>query len=159
MSSAVLPSPAIASIACNRIVDLPTPGSPPSNVTDPGTRPPPSTRSNSAIPVENRFDVLTSTAPSGIGRATESGMSTAACAASRRSAATCTTLPHSPQSPQRPTHFEASAPHCSQPKRTRVRVMVSQYTRATTSESIRIAANWPNPTKGASEAHNLGSLA
>ena len=32
-------------------VDLPTPGSPASRMTTPGTKPPPSTRSNSVIPV------------------------------------------------------------------------------------------------------------
>ncbi|ETZ98027.1 DNA repair radA domain protein, partial [Mycobacterium kansasii 662] len=32
-------------------VDLPTPGSPASSVTDPGTTPPPSTRSSSSMPV------------------------------------------------------------------------------------------------------------
>jgi hypothetical protein len=37
---------------CSSKVDLPTPGSPPSNVTEPGTKPPPSTRSSSASPVD-----------------------------------------------------------------------------------------------------------
>ena len=37
--------------ACSSSVDLPMPGSPPSRVTEPGTRPPPSTRSSSAMPV------------------------------------------------------------------------------------------------------------
>jgi len=37
--------------ACNSSVDLPTPGSPASRITEPGTAPPPSTRSNSSTPV------------------------------------------------------------------------------------------------------------
>ena len=35
-------------------VDLPMPGEPPSSTSDPGTRPPPSTRSSSPMPVESR---------------------------------------------------------------------------------------------------------
>ena len=44
------PRPAAPS-ACSSNVDLPMPGSPPSRVTEPGTRPPPRTRSSSATPV------------------------------------------------------------------------------------------------------------
>src|ERR1700761_2591355 len=40
--------------ACNRMVDLPMPGSPPTNSAEPGTKPPPVTRSNSAMPVMRR---------------------------------------------------------------------------------------------------------
>src|SRR5690606_8509029 len=36
---------------CSRIVDLPIPGSPPINTTEPPTRPPPSTRSSSEEPL------------------------------------------------------------------------------------------------------------
>jgi len=42
---------ALAAIACSSKVDLPMPGSPPSNTTPPDTSPPPRTRSNSSIPV------------------------------------------------------------------------------------------------------------
>ena len=38
----------------SRSVDLPMPGSPPTRTAEPGTRPPPSTRSNSAMPVGSR---------------------------------------------------------------------------------------------------------
>ena len=41
---------AMAARACSRRVDLPIPGSPPSSVTEPATRPPPSTRSSSPTP-------------------------------------------------------------------------------------------------------------
>ncbi len=37
-------------------VDLPIPGSPPTSVTEPCTRPPPSTRSSSSSPVERRIE-------------------------------------------------------------------------------------------------------
>src|SRR5713226_6200799 len=43
-----------AAAACNISVDLPIPGSPPIRVTEPGTRPPPNTRSSSAEPVVTR---------------------------------------------------------------------------------------------------------
>src|SRR5476649_151771 len=39
---------------CNRIVDLPMPGSPPISTTEPSTRPPPSTRYSSPEAVEKR---------------------------------------------------------------------------------------------------------
>ncbi len=42
------PSALSAAAACSISVDLPMPGSPPIKVTEPGTRPPPSTRSSSA---------------------------------------------------------------------------------------------------------------
>src|ERR1700712_3540643 len=40
--------------ACRRMVDLPMPGSPPTSTAEPGTSPPPVTRSNSAMPVMRR---------------------------------------------------------------------------------------------------------
>ena len=45
---------AMFAAACSSSVDLPMPGSPPSSTSDPGTTPPPSTRSNSPMPVERR---------------------------------------------------------------------------------------------------------
>ena len=39
---------------CSRSVDLPMPGSPPTSTIEPGTRPPPSTKSNSSRPVGQR---------------------------------------------------------------------------------------------------------
>ena len=55
LSSAVTYSERVGHDArsCNNNVDLPMPGSPPSNVTDPGTNPPSSTRSSSEMPVDN----------------------------------------------------------------------------------------------------------
>src|SRR5690606_23670306 len=45
---------AILHRVCSRMVDLPMPGSPPISTTEPSTRPPPSTRSNSPETVEKR---------------------------------------------------------------------------------------------------------
>ena len=44
---------------CNKMVDLPMPGSPPINTTEPVTKPPPKTRSNSAMPVAKRVSCET----------------------------------------------------------------------------------------------------
>ena len=46
-------------------VDLPMPGEPPSSTSEPGTIPPPSTRSNSPMPVCSRGTGRVSTADSG----------------------------------------------------------------------------------------------
>src|SRR5262249_43790611 len=45
------PVPDSLAAASSRSVDLPMPGSPPTSTAEPGTRPPPSTRSSSAMPV------------------------------------------------------------------------------------------------------------
>ena len=48
------PGAASAAATCSSSVDLPMPGSPPSRSAEPGTKPPPVTRSNSPMPVEKR---------------------------------------------------------------------------------------------------------
>ncbi len=48
-------------------VDLPMPGSPPIRISEPGTSPPPSTRSNSSMPVGSRSWRVASTSASGCG--------------------------------------------------------------------------------------------
>src|ERR1700722_4715754 len=58
------PEPFRAAAACNISVDFPIPGSPPIRVTDPGTRPPPRTRSSSPEPVLNRGCSRTASAAS-----------------------------------------------------------------------------------------------
>src|SRR5205823_4447663 len=50
--------------ALSSSVDFPTPGSPPSNTSEPGTSPPPSTRSSSGTPLEIRAASATSTSTS-----------------------------------------------------------------------------------------------
>src|SRR5205085_648617 len=87
--------------AAIRSVDLPTPGSPASRTTDPGTRPPPSTRSSSAMPV-GRW-AASSAATSRIGRA---GADTGPAATVRPGRApTSPSVPHAWHSGQRPTHL------------------------------------------------------
>ncbi len=58
-----LRSAAIAACDCSSSVDLPMPGSPPINTTEPGTRPPPSTRSSSLNPELKRGVSPVRTAP------------------------------------------------------------------------------------------------
>src|SRR5712675_933005 len=48
------PARAIREVACVSSVDLPMPGSPPTRSTEPRTKPPPVTRSSSAIPEGRR---------------------------------------------------------------------------------------------------------
>ena len=48
---------------CNMIVDLPIPGSPPTSTIEPGTMPPPKTKSNSSSPVRQRAESTPLTAP------------------------------------------------------------------------------------------------
>ena len=87
-------------------VDLPTPGSPASRITAPGTIPPPSTRSNSPTPV-GRFEARSpSTSPMGTARlrgATARAMGDAAPASS--------TVPQARHSRHCPTHFGEDHPH------------------------------------------------
>ncbi len=95
-------------------VDLPTPGSPASRTTPPGTRPPPSTRSNSGTLVGRAC--AGAALIEAIGRAGSSG----ARDCTERSAAGPTgvpcdsmTEPHSPHSGQRPIHLGGRCPQTS----------------------------------------------
>ena len=76
-------------------VDLPIPGEPPSSTSDPGTIPPPSTRSSSPIPVDSRgtgddVDLRERPRPSGPARRGAAGRP-----AARRGAASSTSVFHS----------------------------------------------------------------
>ena len=62
---AVSSSPAALAATSSSSVDLPTPGSPASSTTAPGTSPPPSTRSSSGTPVERAVACVPSTWPMG----------------------------------------------------------------------------------------------
>ena len=85
-AAARLPSAALVS------VDLPMPGEPPMRTSEPGTTPPPSTRSSSPMPVPSRSIRAASTSPSATGvsarpeRAPPSAPPPAARAAPRRAA-------------------------------------------------------------------------
>src|SRR5689334_7977038 len=61
------PAPARLPSAPPVMVDLPIPGEPPMSTIEPGTRPPPSTRSSSPIPVCRRRSLGASTSASGTG--------------------------------------------------------------------------------------------
>ena len=92
-------------------VDLPTPGSPESRMAAPATMPPPSTRSNSPMPLGRCAACCISTSP--IGLAARAAVGTTAC--SERTMPVCsaasTTVPHCWHSAHRPTHFTVLQPH------------------------------------------------
>ena len=106
-------------------MDLPIPGEPPSSTSDPGTSPPPSTRSSSPIPVASRATRSAATSASRTGRTAPATRAAAAAAgparASRRSS---TSVFHAPQPGQRPCHFVASAAQAEQMKTVAGRGMV-----------------------------------
>src|SRR3546814_2998436 len=97
------------------------PGSPPTSTTAPSTRPPPSTRSNSPMPVETRASSWWRTSPSGI----TFGASTLPAQLERRdagdfcAAADSSTISDSvfqaPHSAHCPCHLLCSPPHSPQP--------------------------------------------
>ena len=103
----VRPEAAVWPATSSSRVDLPTPGSPATRTTAPGTSPPPRTRSSSSTRVGTARAVSTSTWS--IGRA---GVVTAAARVVRTvGAPTSSTLPHAWHSPQRPTHLPVTQPH------------------------------------------------
>ncbi len=88
-------------------VDLPIPGAPPSSTSEPGTRPPPSTRSSSPMPVGRRATGAAPTSASGTGRA----------AAGLRTAAGVRHLPAArPPGPTGPPPARAPPRACSTPR-------------------------------------------
>ena len=93
-------------------VDLPTPGSPASSTTEPGTSPPPSTRSSSPTPVGRARASSGSSSP--IGRAAR--VTGAGETARRGKAPSSATVPHAWHSGQRPTQRTDSVPHSVQRK-------------------------------------------
>ncbi|MNS46599.1 hypothetical protein D3C72_791020 [compost metagenome] len=108
-----MPEAAICWATCNKMVLLPTPGSPPRSTSEPGTTPPPSTRSSSPRPVEKRSSSVISIWAIGVGRvlATKAA-ARAALAVTGAVGATVssTSVFHSLQSGQRPIHLACSAP-------------------------------------------------
>src|SRR5712692_4785744 len=95
------------------------PGSPPIRTIEPGTMPPPSTRSNSPMPEGMRGVSDASTTSYGLGRPPASLSSDGArplLAAVGTSCRSSTKLFHSPQSGHRPSHLLLSNPHAWQPK-------------------------------------------
>src|SRR5689334_14865137 len=95
-------------------VDFPIPGSPPSSTSDPGTTPPPSTRSNSSMLVDKRAWFCSSMSAYNLAEpAADSAYRCSAVAAVI--AAGCgrssTNEFHAPQSLHLPSHFGDCEPH------------------------------------------------
>ena len=100
------PRAATDATTCSSRVDLPTPGSPASRITAPGTTPPPRTRSSSAMPVGLAAERVRSIWSMGWAEA-----DTGPACGVRLLVPTSETLPQAWHSPQRPTHLGARHPH------------------------------------------------
>ena len=105
LSSAVTYSvgPSHAASSWSSSVLLPMPGSPPSSVTDPGTNPPPSTRSSSSIEVAIGSPSWARTSPIGVGPGRWDGSS--GTSAAREPSTSSTSVFQSPQPEHWPDHF------------------------------------------------------
>src|SRR6267378_4092107 len=112
---------------CISSVDLPIPGSPPTSTTEPGTMPPPSTKSNSARPVFQRASADCFRSVRRIGGWPVGTPLTAE--ALNRPSASSTRLFHAPQLSQRPPHLGWSAPHSVQRKTERGLLNAAAYLR------------------------------
>src|SRR6266542_1496496 len=93
-------------------VDLPMPGSPPTSVTEPGTIPPPSTKSNSARPVRQRSTAAPATADSRMGGWPDGALRSADPPI--RPTGSSTNEFQAPHASHFPPHFGWSAPHSVQ---------------------------------------------
>src|SRR5689334_16196685 len=91
------------------------PGSPPTSTAEAGTRPPPNTRSSSAMPVVQRGGG--SASPARPTKATRLPATAFAAGPGRATTASSRMLFHAPQASQRPVHFGATAPQFWQTKR------------------------------------------
>src|SRR2546430_4359121 len=109
-------TPACSSRAahCSSSVDFPMPGSPPTSTTDPGTMPPPSTKSNSGRPVCQRVNVPAPTADRRTGGLPDGGACFLSARPADRPTASSTSVFQAPQASQRPAHFGWSAPQSVQ---------------------------------------------
>src|SRR5215831_7088708 len=103
--------------ASSRSVDLPTPGSPASSTTAPGTSPPPRTRSSSSSPVGRTLAARESTSVMGTAGAAATATTCAMLRTpdpSRARPAVSSTVPHAWHPPQRPDHLVVRQPHSAQ---------------------------------------------
>ena len=110
---------------CSNSVDFPIPGSPPISVTDPSTRPPPNTRSNSPMPVEQR--ARSETRRTSVKRTGGTDKGGSAAVPVDGPPASSTRLFHVPHSAQRPSHFGLCPPHDWQTKIVRAFGMKRSY--------------------------------
>ncbi|MNC45818.1 hypothetical protein D3C75_948050 [compost metagenome] len=103
---------------CSRMVDLPMPGSPPINTTEPSTRPPPSTRSSSVLLVVKRGISSTLTSARVLICAccpVQPARPLLGAAAPPLSIMVSTSVFQAPHSPHWPAHLGKVAPHSVQP--------------------------------------------
>ena len=120
--SVAWPADSRRAATCSRMVDLPMPGSPPTSTMEPGTTPPPSTKSNSARPVRRRWlSVPTTSRRRGVACTAPPWPKPPAPAARRAFLEVAagvmissTSVFHSPQASHLPCHLEWSAPHSVQ---------------------------------------------
>ena len=97
---------------------LPMPGAPPTSTIEPCTRPPPSTRSNSALPVPIRSAANSSTSASACGRCAVAEPPPIPLAGPVGGSRRCScSVFHSEQPGQRPAHFAVSWPQSLQQKK------------------------------------------
>ncbi len=111
---------AIEASAIVTSVDLPTPGSPPTSTSDPGTMPPPRTRSSSPIPVGIRS---ASSAETSASATTSRGCAGALPRGEESVVRSSRIVPHASQAGQRPSHFDSVSPQAVQEKRVAVRAI------------------------------------
>src|SRR5512147_1395145 len=111
------PLMASAAAAWSRSVDLPMPGSPPTSTAEPGTSPPPSTRSNSAMPVGSRGASRVSVPrPSKEAALPLPPLMATSAGGPAGAAASSMMLFHSPQAAHFPDQREVTAPQAWQTK-------------------------------------------
>src|SRR5690606_21310314 len=104
-----------AQSVCSRMVDLPMPGSPPISTTEPSTRPPPSTRSNSPEAVEKRGTSSTLTSARVLRLAWSPAQPARPEGGAAPSMMVSTRVFQAPQSPHWPAHLGKVEPHSVQP--------------------------------------------
>ncbi|MNF42339.1 hypothetical protein D3C84_233850 [compost metagenome] len=102
---------------CNRMVDLPIPGSPPISTTEPSTRPPPRTRSSSPEAVEKRgiSSMLTSAKVLICACCPAQPVRPVGAVAPPLSIMVSVRVFQAPHSPHWPAHLGKVAPHSVQP--------------------------------------------
>src|SRR5437773_9227144 len=111
-------TPALSSRAahCSSRVDFPMPGSPPTSTTDPGTVPPPNTKSNSSRPVFHLARAPLVRADKRTGGLADACRACLTARPPERPTASSTSVFHAPQASHRPAHFGCSAPQSVQRK-------------------------------------------
>ena len=162
--------------ACSSSVDLPMPGSPPSSTSDPGTMPPPSTRSNSSIPAGDASVSTTLAVRSGSRPAPSATGSCIARAATARIADALLDerVPRAALGAA-PIHFGDCAPHSCRRRRRGLRLLIQrQLTPSPWAVELRVPrivhpmrhrrsprgwCRWPPPSRARRSAARFAALA